>query len=147
MGTTQNALDFMIRKPWNDRGDHHTGWNASGRQYLQCRHPFGRRGGARFHGAGKLCVKRGDGNSHPHKIAFGHRAENIKVAGNKAGFRDNRYRMIMGIQHFQHLTHDPVAPFNRLIGIRVRPNGNGAYFISGFGKFPLKQRRGIGLGK
>ena len=55
--------------------------------------------------------------------------------------------MVRRRQNFEDAPHDAVAPLDRLIGIGVGADGDGARPIGGIGKLALERRPGIGLGE
>ena len=101
--------------------------------------PLVGRARARLHGAGELAVERGDRERHLDQAALGHRLENVEIAQHQRRLGDDADRMVRRAQHFEDAAHDAVAPLDRLIGIGVGADGDGADLIAGLGKLALER--------
>ena len=109
--------------------------------------PRSRRARARLHRAGELAVERGDGERDLDQSSLRHGAKNVEIAQDERGFGDDADGMIGRGQKFEDATHDAVAPLDRLIGVGVGADGDGARTIGGIGELTLERSSGIGLGE
>jgi len=81
-------------------------------------------------------IERGDRDAHPRQTAAPHLAQDIDIARHQRSLGDDPDRMSKRLQHLQHLAHDPPLPLDRLIGIGVRPDGDGGGRIALGRKLP-----------
>jgi len=80
-------------------------------------------------------IERGNGHEYLNQVLIGHRLEQIEVAFDQCVFGDDRRWMLAFGQHLQHLARDLPLPFNGLIGIGIRTNGDRLATMVGFGQF------------
>ena len=101
--------------------------------------PLVRRARARLHGAGELAVERRDGERDLDQAALRHGAQDVEIAQDERGFGDDADGMVGGRQHFEDAPHDAVAPLDRLVGVGVGADGDGARTIGGIGQLALER--------
>ena len=110
---------------------------------------IGARGGGRprLHHPRQAAVQRGHRDRHLDQIALGQRRQDIDVAHDRPGLGQHGHRMAGPVQHFQKLAHDAEALLDRLIGVGVGADGDGAYLIARPGQLLFQQPGGVGLGE
>ena len=81
---------------------------------------------ARLHDAGEFCIERRDRNAHPHQFALGHAGQDVDIPGHEVRFGHDTDRMAGAIEHLQDAPHDPVPPLDRLIGVGIGADRDGA---------------------
>ena len=135
----------MIIQGRDDRRRHHGDRNARLAEGAHGFQPPLRRGGARLHLAAQRAVQCCDRHAGPDQAFFGHGGEQVDVALDQGGFRQQADRVVVRRQHFQHLPGHLVGSFDRLVRVGVHAQRDRAADIAGAGEFPFQLPDRIGL--
>ena len=129
----------------NDGGDHHRGRHARLRQSAKRLQPPRRSRRARLHGPRQLWIERRHRHRDLDQPALRHARENVEIAQHQAGFGDDTDRVAGALQHLQDAAHDLVFFLDRLIGIGIGADGDGARRIARRRELFLQQHRRVRL--
>ena len=94
------------------------------RQPPDRRQPPRGRGHPWLHQPRQRRIQRRHRNADPNQPPSRHLAQNVDVPLDQATLGDNRHRMPRLRQHLQTGAHDAMLLLDRLVGVRVRPDGN-----------------------
>ena len=104
--------------------------------------PARRRRRARLHGARELGVERRHRERDLDQIALGQPRQDVEVAQDQRRLGHDADRMAGALQHFEDAAHHLVLALDRLVGIGVGADRDGARLVAGRRQFASPAARG-----
>jgi hypothetical protein len=92
-------------------------------------------------------IERRHRQRHLDQIALRHAGENVEIAQDERRLGHDADRMAVTLEHLQDVPHHLMLPLDRLVGIGIGADGDGAGHVAGGRKLALEELRRVRLGK
>ena len=90
-------------------------------------------------------IERGDRDRHRNQVSLRQLPDQVEIGQHPIGFGGDGDRMARVETHLEYLARDPVAAFDRLVGIGIGPHRNRARLVAPLGQSRAEQLRSVGL--